>query len=200
MTKSRIEFDLPQDIDAASAFFEGIEGIESLFKIEFSCGDGFFLSDIENSDILEQYDGKVCLSAIRIARKLVLKEGYSIRLSCIFDSSPDADDVFSDVHLIDLKTRKRIAPEVKARVGAKLAIDQNKVIEVIGRLIGRAQHHKCAADQTPDTKKAQAHLDAHDDLLSLADDLAEATDDPEYARSHQAYVTATQGRRERKMS
>ena len=68
-----------------------------------------------------------------------------------------------------------------------LIIDEKKVIEVIGRLRGRATCHKNAADQTPDTKKAYAHLSAYEDLMSLSQDLADATSDPEYAKSNKAY-------------
>lgn len=71
-----------------------------------------------------------------------------------------------------------------------MTIDENRVIEVIGRLIGRAISHKNAADQTTNEKKAAAHLLAYSDMMSLADDLAEATDEPEYAKSSKAYRLA----------
>lgn len=73
-------------------------------------------------------------------------------------------------------------------------IDENKVIEVIGRLIGRANSHKNSAQQTPDTKKAQAHLSAYEDMVSLADDLANATSYPEYCKSKRAYALAVSQR------
>ena len=78
-------------------------------------------------------------------------------------------------------------------------IDENKVIEVIGRLIGRANSHKNSAQQTPDTKKAQAHLSAYEDMISLADDLANATSDPEYCKSRKAYVQAVSQRSDEEM-
>ncbi len=68
-----------------------------------------------------------------------------------------------------------------------MTIDEKKVTEVIGRLIGRAISHKNAADQTSNTKKAEAHMSAYQDMMSLADDLADATDDPKYAKSNKAY-------------
>lgn len=68
-----------------------------------------------------------------------------------------------------------------------MKIDEKKVIEVIGRLQGRATSHLNAAEQTLDKKKAAAHLTAADDLFRLAEDLADATDDPEYAKSMKAY-------------
>lgn len=68
-----------------------------------------------------------------------------------------------------------------------MKIDEKKVIEVIGRLRGRATSHRDAAEQTPNQKKAEAHYSAANDLLSLAEDLASATDDPEYAKSNKAY-------------
>ena len=36
-------------------------------------------------------------------------------------------------------------------------------------------------------KKAEAHLSAHQDLISLSDDLANATDNPKWAKSRGAY-------------
>lgn len=71
-----------------------------------------------------------------------------------------------------------------------MKIDEKKVVEVIGRLLGRAASHKNSAQQTDNEKKAAAHLSAADDLERLADDLAEATDDPEYAKSAKAYSWA----------
>lgn len=70
-------------------------------------------------------------------------------------------------------------------VGMK--INEKRVVEVIGRLIGRANSHKNAAAQTPNKGKADAHLSAYGDLMSLASDLANATDDPECAKSKMAY-------------
>lgn len=71
-----------------------------------------------------------------------------------------------------------------------MIIDEKKVTEVIGRLIGRAIAHKNAAQQTPDTKKAGAHWLAFSDMMSLADDLAQSTDDPEHYKTHRAYRDA----------
>lgn len=68
-----------------------------------------------------------------------------------------------------------------------MKINEKRVVEVIGRLIGRANSHKNAAKQTPNKGKADAHLSAHNDLMSLASDLANATDGPEYAKSKMAY-------------
>lgn len=71
-----------------------------------------------------------------------------------------------------------------------MIINENKVVEVIGRLIGRAKSHQNSAQQTKDVKKADAHLSAFNDMMSLADDLAEATDDPEYYKTNKAYHKA----------
>lgn len=71
-----------------------------------------------------------------------------------------------------------------------MKIDESRVIEVIGRLIGRAKCHKNAAEQTPNKGKADAHMSAHEDLMSLANDLAEATDNPDYVKSNKAYRKA----------
>lgn len=41
-------------------FFKNVEEMESLFDIEFSCGDGLFLSDIENNpELFAKYDDAV---------------------------------------------------------------------------------------------------------------------------------------------
>ena len=71
-----------------------------------------------------------------------------------------------------------------------MQIDEKKVVEVIGRLIGRATSHKCSAEQTPNGAKKRAHMSAHDDMVSLANDLADATGKPEWAKSHAAYKWA----------
>jgi hypothetical protein len=68
-----------------------------------------------------------------------------------------------------------------------MIIDEKKVFEVIGRLRGRANSHKNAAIQTNDPKKADAHMLAYSDMMSLSDDLADSTDNPEYAKSITAY-------------
>ncbi len=68
-----------------------------------------------------------------------------------------------------------------------MKIEVAKVIETIGRLIGRANSHKNAAKQTNDEKKREAHLLAAKDMFSLADLLASSTDNPEYAKSREAY-------------
>lgn len=72
-----------------------------------------------------------------------------------------------------------------------MQIDENKVIEVIGRLIGRSTSHRNSANQATNEKVARAHNSAADDLLSLAEDLALATSDPEYAKSGVAYRKTT---------
>lgn len=38
-----------------------VEEIECSFAIEFSCGDGKYLSDLNTKEEIEKYDGKVCL-------------------------------------------------------------------------------------------------------------------------------------------
>lgn len=54
-------------------------------------------------------------------------------------------------------------------------------------LIGRTTAHQHAASQTPDSQKAAAHQSAANDLLSLADDLAQATSEPELVKTNAAY-------------
>ncbi len=72
-----------------------------------------------------------------------------------------------------------------------MKIDERAVVEVIGRLIGRATSHKCSADQTHNEAKRRAHMSAYNDMISLANDLANATDNPEWAQSRAAYRWAT---------
>jgi len=38
-----------------------VEDIECSFAIEFSCGDGKYLSDLNTKEEIEKYDGNVCL-------------------------------------------------------------------------------------------------------------------------------------------
>jgi hypothetical protein len=38
-----------------------VEAIEQSFAIEFSCGDGKYLSDLNTKEEIEKYDGNVCL-------------------------------------------------------------------------------------------------------------------------------------------
>lgn len=71
-----------------------------------------------------------------------------------------------------------------------MKIDENRLIEVIGRLIGQAKSHKNAAEQTPNKGKADAHMSAYEDLMSMANDLAELTENPDYAKSNKAYRKA----------
>lgn len=63
-------------IDELFSYLGCIENIEILFDIEFSCGDGKFLSDL-NDEELEKYDGEVdyvCLPRNSNTKKLL--KGY----------------------------------------------------------------------------------------------------------------------------
>lgn len=45
--------------------FGAIEELEDAFDMEFSCGDGLYLSDIEDDDsLLAKYDGSVCTDSM----------------------------------------------------------------------------------------------------------------------------------------
>jgi len=83
--------------------------------------------------------------------------------------------------------------EIKRTQRPSVIIDDNKVIEVIGRLIGRGIAHKNAGNQTTCEKKKNAHYSACTDLHSLAKDLAGATDNPEYYMTSKAYNDAVGG-------
>jgi hypothetical protein len=54
------DYDL-RAFDSLQQFLGSIEEIECSFAIEFSCGDGKYLSDLYTHEELEKYDGKVCL-------------------------------------------------------------------------------------------------------------------------------------------
>ena len=59
-------FLFPQDDWAAWKFFGCVEKIEQLFDIEFSCGDGKFLSEISDDDPeMAKYDGMVDWGTVR---------------------------------------------------------------------------------------------------------------------------------------
>lgn len=47
------------NIDMLLEWFSSIENVEHKFNIEYSCGDGKYLSDLSLQEEL-QYDGKVC--------------------------------------------------------------------------------------------------------------------------------------------
>ena len=44
-------------------FCDCVEAIENKFGVEFSCGDGKYLSDLDDKE-LEKYDGNVCLTSL----------------------------------------------------------------------------------------------------------------------------------------
>jgi len=44
-------------------FCDCVEAIESNFGIEFSCGDGKYISDLDDKE-LQKYDGEVCLKSM----------------------------------------------------------------------------------------------------------------------------------------
>jgi len=54
------EYDLGT-FDRLHKLLGSVEDIERSFAIEFSCGDGKYLSDLYTKEELEKYDGKVCL-------------------------------------------------------------------------------------------------------------------------------------------
>ena len=54
------EYDLGT-FDRLRKLLGSVEDIESSFEIEFSCGDGKYLSDLNTKEEIEKYDGNVCL-------------------------------------------------------------------------------------------------------------------------------------------
>lgn len=49
---------------APLGYFKNIEQVEDIFGIEYSCGDGLFLSDL-SGELFEKYDGYVDWKVIR---------------------------------------------------------------------------------------------------------------------------------------
>jgi hypothetical protein len=54
------EYDLGT-FDRLRELLGSVEDIEYSFAIEFSCGDGKYLSDLDTKEEIEKYDGNVCL-------------------------------------------------------------------------------------------------------------------------------------------
>jgi hypothetical protein len=59
--------DTEQALNKLHKYFGSVEAVERAFEIEFSCGDGKFLSD--DSDFVDEeelgkYDGEVCLQSL----------------------------------------------------------------------------------------------------------------------------------------
>ena len=54
------EYDLGT-FDRLRKLLGSVEEVECSFAIEFSCGDGKYLSDLNTKEEIEKYDGKVCL-------------------------------------------------------------------------------------------------------------------------------------------
>jgi hypothetical protein len=54
------EYDLGT-FDRLRKLLGSVEDIEQSFAIEFSCGDGKYLSDLNTKEEIEKYDGNVCL-------------------------------------------------------------------------------------------------------------------------------------------
>lgn len=53
-------YDIEEALEKLVRYCKCIEGIERYFNIEFSCGDGKYLSELDDEE-LEKYDGNVCL-------------------------------------------------------------------------------------------------------------------------------------------
>jgi hypothetical protein len=98
MTASSTRIIFPTDIDndvgykKLRSWFGSVEDIEAAFGIEFSCGDGLFMSDLwawsgdslqatVPCEIMYKYDGCVCLRTPprRVDTKKLLKAGQSYR-------------------------------------------------------------------------------------------------------------------------
>lgn len=78
MSKKQLVFDeqvnfekgLTESIDELWDLYGCIEEVENAFDIEFSCGDGKFISDLEDfTEEMDKYDGLVCLKSLPRLRK-----------------------------------------------------------------------------------------------------------------------------------
>jgi hypothetical protein len=64
-----VKFPADEEVDLATLdrlyrLLGSVEEVEKAFNIEFSCGDGKYISDMEDdSSELDKYDGNVCLSS-----------------------------------------------------------------------------------------------------------------------------------------
>ena len=72
-TKIDVYMSFPADehtkyaFDNLRSYFGSVEAVEKAFEIEFSCGDGKFLSDdsdFADEEELGRYDGEVCLLSL----------------------------------------------------------------------------------------------------------------------------------------
>jgi len=90
-TKLTAIITFPTDVDTNPEYiklwkyFGMVEFIEQAFQVEFSCGDGKFLSKVTEEE-LEKYDGKVCLNTpprIQATNKLCkLDKPYVFVVKC----------------------------------------------------------------------------------------------------------------------
>jgi len=56
---------MEQDFEKLYKACGSIEGVELAFNMEFSCGNGLYLSDIEDDEeLLGKYDGEVCTNSV----------------------------------------------------------------------------------------------------------------------------------------
>jgi hypothetical protein len=69
-------------------------------------------------------------------------------------------------------------------------INQNKIVEVIGRLNGRSKSWRNRSRQSDNELKKQLSLEAAEEMKEFSDMLAEAFDCPKYVKSNKAYKDA----------
>lgn len=89
-------------IDMIHSWFGCVENFENFFEIEFSCGDGLFLTDIDQDVILlDKYDGQVYYNLFRLNdNKKLMKGNYEFR----FTYDPDEPyDYFSNPKIVKVK-------------------------------------------------------------------------------------------------
>lgn len=102
--KTDYDFTFPEDFEESIKLFRSTERIESTLGIEFSCGDGLFLSDLEEKpELLEKYDGKVDVNLVRRKGKL-MKE---FKVFLVHDASPDAKEEFSKIKIVEINSKPK---------------------------------------------------------------------------------------------
>jgi len=100
--------DLVDDERDLWLFFDSLEDLEALFDIEFSCGDGLFLSDLDESDFdaFRKYDGEVDWSLFRKNEgdgTVCKTEDYYIRF--MFDENP-REETYTDCKILKYRRHR----------------------------------------------------------------------------------------------
>ena len=92
-----------EDFSDLITWFGCVENIEGLFGIEFSCGDGLFLTDLESDwDTFCKYDGLVDATTFRQAGK-VKKGSYVFKFTYNEDWRETGSEEFTNCRVVKAK-------------------------------------------------------------------------------------------------